>query len=150
MFDVVLTLSNQGLTHLILQYNMLHLLIDMGGYIVSIYIIFKLLNSIALPDRLVHDLAPKFYRKPEIYKYAHAEKLDQKPLVDGEVTLEQFNNDQYDVNVESMSQRTHAEIEGHLKKPSYWELFCYHLFDQFSLNPDKTVILDKRCYEYAK
>ena len=65
--------------------------------------------------------APKFYRKPEIYRYAHAEKIDKQPVIDGKMTIEQYNDIQYNANIESMELRTHDEISGKLKYPSAFQ-----------------------------
>lgn len=43
-------------------------------------------------ENLESHMAPRFYRKPEIYKYAHATKLDMKLVVDEKMTLDEFND----------------------------------------------------------
>lgn len=60
-------------------------------------------------------MAPRFYRKPEIYKYAHATKLDKKLVVEEKMTLEQFNDLQYQENLDSMEKRTYDEIKGTIR-----------------------------------
>ena len=48
-------------------------MMDLGGFSVALFTIFKLINWLYQQDMVSYYFAPKFYRKPEIYRYAHAE-----------------------------------------------------------------------------
>ena len=49
-----------------------------------------------------------------------------------------------------MHKRTESEISGHIREPSIWEKMKYMLQVQFSLESDKSIMMDQRCYELAK
>ena len=74
-------------------------------------------------------MAPRFYRKPEIYKYAHAKKLDKQLVVEEKMTLDQFNDLQYQENLDSMEKRTYDEIKGTIKKPSIFSVIWFYILD---------------------
>ena len=94
-------------------------------------------------------MAPRFYRKPEIYKYAHAKKLDKQLVIEEKMTLDQFNDLQYQENLDSMEKRTYDEIKGTIKKPSIFSVIWFYILDQFSLEKDNNVMVDQRCFDQA-
>ena len=53
-------------------------------------------------EQMYQEIAKDFYRKPEVYKFAYAKKIDAKDLVKGKITKEQFNAKQLESNMESM------------------------------------------------
>ena len=72
-------------------------------------------------EQLYQEVAKTYFRKPEVYKFAYAKKLDAKDLLKGRITIEEFNSLQQESNLESMKLRTLRDLIGDIKKPTYFE-----------------------------
>lgn len=66
------------------------------------------------------------------------------------MTIDQYNDIQYNANIESMELRTHDEISGKLKYPSAFQKWQYHIYDQFSLNIDHNIVMDEMVFQMAR
>ena len=74
-----------------------------------------------MPQSFINTLVQTLYRKPELYKYAKAEKLDYSEVTKGQLTVDQFNDKQQDLNIEAQGRRTQNEISGKLEIPTWWQ-----------------------------
>jgi hypothetical protein len=74
------------------KFDIVNVMINVGGFSITLWALFKLVNYMYESDSLSHVLAPKFYRKPEMYKYAHATKLDKQAVISGKMSVEAFND----------------------------------------------------------
>lgn len=45
------------------------------------------------------------------------------------MTIDEYNDLQYNENIESMEQRTQDEIDGKIKYPSFFDKLQYHIYD---------------------
>lgn len=70
--DFVFTLSDEGLEHTVHKYDIVDLLINIGGLWFSVYVIVYILQKILLSRSLSNTLVPLLYRKPELFKYTYA------------------------------------------------------------------------------
>lgn len=95
---------------------------DMGGLWMGImfmgYFIMRISNN---DEQLYQEIAEKYFRKPEVYKFAYAKKIDHRDLVKGKITVEEFNSRQLESNMEAMKERTLRDLIGDIKRPGYFE-----------------------------
>ena len=90
----------------------------MGIIFMGLFVV-KITNN---DEQLYQEIASKFFRKPEVYKFAYAKKMSNKDLVKGKISIEEFNALQMDSNMESMKQRTLRDLIGDIRKPGYFEI----------------------------
>jgi hypothetical protein len=95
----------------------------MGITFMGLFIV-KLTNN---DEQLYQKMANSFFRKPEVYKFAYAKKIDAKDLIKGKISIEEFNSRQMESNMESMKQRTLRDLIGDIKKPSYLEMVLHFI-----------------------
>ena len=61
---------------------------DMGGQWIGAMFLGAFFVRLSGNERLYQELGRKLYRKPEVYKYAYAKKIDSKDLLKGNITIE--------------------------------------------------------------
>lgn len=91
MQDITFSLYDEMMVHKIITYNLSELIIDLGGSTFALYIFLWLLVQIFTSDKVTSLVVTTFFRKPEMYKYALAEKLDYNLVVRKKMTIEQYN-----------------------------------------------------------
>jgi hypothetical protein len=124
----------------------------MGISFIGLFIV-KVTNN---DEQMYKEISKDFFRKPEVYKFAYAKKLDAKELLKGKISIEEFNSRQHESNMESMKQRTLRDLIGDIKKPGYFEKLKNFIK---GLKSSKTVEemneiyrsrVDQICYDKAK
>lgn len=104
--DVILSMHDDKRIHQITVYNIESFVVEMGGGIFGIYLFFMLITNFFTPEKMVQEFSTEFYRKPELYKYALAEKIPYDLVIKGKMTPEEYNAKVQQVNMDAMNSRT--------------------------------------------
>ena len=111
-------MDNKGLRHRRTIYGVSGFFRDMGGFWLGITKFCLLIISFNYSDMIYQKLGPRFFRKPEVYKYAYAKKLNYNNVLYGKQTAEEYHSLQTAENERAQKSRTAEELEGTIKKPS--------------------------------
>ena len=92
------------------------------------------------------------FRKPEIYKYARAKKLDYTLVIEKKMSDIEYNQNQQKLNLKAMNERTSEEIKGQIRQPSLRERISFSYEEWFGTLQEKQYMtkVDLYCMEQAK
>jgi hypothetical protein len=122
--EFLFVLEDASMQEIRIIYGIAQYIRDMGGLWMGILFMGFFFVKISNNDELLYQaLASKYFRKPEVYKFAYAKKIDGRDLMKGKITVEEYNSLQLDSNMESMKQRTLRDLLGDIIKPTYFDYF---------------------------
>jgi ribosomal protein S17E len=123
---------------------------EVGGVWVAMSFFFVQIVKIMNPDAVVYTMVKTFFRKPSLYKFAKAEKLDYNMVIKQEMTLAEFNRRQLELNLQAMNKRTTREIDGHISRKTLRNTIAHFFTKYCSRETNMMFVVDRHCYEVAK
>ena len=147
---MVFSLDETGIQHHRIIFGMSDYLMNIGGLWFGMSLLGHMFVRYFQPNRMIRKMAKKFYRKPEVYKYAHAEKLEYSKVVLGQMTEDEFNKLQEETLEKAEKLRTRQDIEGKIIYPSFLTRLLFTIQEYMDLPRNLMIKVDQNCFERAK